>query len=74
MIVQSSINMKLSDSWKYNEDKMQLRQRCLTILMAKFPNENATIYNCCDDWIDKQVSTNGIVDYFKAYYGQHGQA
>ena len=42
--------------------------------MAKFPNENATIYNCCDDWIDKQVSTNGIVDYFKAYYGQHGQA
>ena len=42
--------------------------------MAKFPNENATIYNCCDDWIDKQVSTNGIVDYYKAYYNQHGQA
>ena len=74
MIVLDSTNyMKLSDSWKYNEDKMQLRQRCLTILMNRFPNENTTIYNCCDDWIDKQVTTNGIVDYFQAYYGQHGQ-
>ncbi len=42
--------------------------------MSRFPNENTTIYNCCDDWIEKQVTTNGIVDYFQAYYGQHGQA
>ena len=64
---------KLTDSWKYNPEKMQLRQRCLTILMGQFPTENATVYNCCDDWIEKQVTTHGIVDYYKHYYNQHGQ-
>ena len=32
------------------------------------PFSNQSIYQCADDWCSKQVSTNGLVSYYKAYY------
>ena len=49
------------------EDQVSLRQRSLTILFKKFGNHQS-IYDCADEWVTKQVTTNGIVDYYKAYF------
>ena len=49
------------------EDQVSLRQRALTILFKKFGNHQS-IYECADEWVTKQVTTNGIVDYYKAYF------
>ena len=49
------------------EDQVSLRQRALAILFRKFRNHKS-IYECADEWVAKQVTTNGIVDYYKAYY------
>ena len=49
------------------EDQVSLRQRSLTILFKKFGNHQS-IYVCADEWVTKQVTTNGIVDYYKAYF------
>ena len=49
------------------EDQVSLRQRALTILFKKFGNHQS-IYECADEWVRKQVTTNGIVDYYKAYF------
>ena len=49
------------------EDQVSLRQRALAILFKKFGN-HPSIYECADDWVAKQVTTNGIVDYYKAYF------
>ena len=49
------------------EDQVSLRQRSLTILFKKFGNHQS-IYDCADEWVRKQVTTNGIVDYYKAYF------
>ena len=49
------------------EDQVSLRQRSLTILFKKFGNHQS-IYDCADAWVRKQVTTNGIVDYYKAYF------
>ncbi len=53
-----------------DESKLKLRQEVLGILMKKFGNEctNQSIYECADEWCSKQVSSNGIVSYFEAYY------
>ena len=41
--------------------------------MAEFGNthSNKAIYECADDWCSKQVTTNGIISYFKAYYAKN---
>ncbi len=40
--------------------------------MKNFPKHRSKyIYECADDWCSKQVTTNGIVSYFKAYYGKY---
>ena len=49
------------------EDQVSLRQRALAILFRKFGNHKS-IYECADECVAKQVTTNGIVDYYKAYY------
>ena len=51
------------------ENTFSLRQRVLAILFSKF-NDNKSIYECADDWCSKQVSTNGLVSYYKAYYNK----
>ena len=52
---------------KYSEQKMKLRQETLTILMKNF-DDNKSIYECADEWVSKQVTTAGLVSYYKAYY------
>ncbi len=48
----------------------KLRQEVLSILLKNFShtNDNRSIYECADDWCSKQVSTSGLVKYYKAYY------
>ena len=48
-------------------DQVNLRQQAIKILYKKFGN-NKKIYDCADEWVTKQVTTNGIVDYYKAYF------
>ena len=57
------------------EEELKVRERALLILLKEFGGEknNKAIYNCAEDWCKKQVTTNGLVSYYKAYYGQHGQ-
>ena len=52
---------------------MQIREYTLKILIKNFGNThtNRAIYECADDWCSKQVTTNGLVSYFKAYYGKY---
>jgi hypothetical protein len=51
----------------------ELRQYALSLLLKTFGNthENRAIYECADEWCSKQPTTNGIVSYFKAYYGKY---
>ena len=57
------------------EKQLKLRERALLILLKEFSHEksNLAIYRCADDWCKQQVTTNGLVSYYKAYHGQHGQ-
>ena len=51
--------------------QLDLRQQTLLILFKNFGSgdySNQSIYECADDWCSKQVSTNGLVSYYKAYY------
>ena len=54
------------------EDQLKLRQQVLKILLHEFGStaSNKSIYECADDWCSKQVTANGIVSYFKAYYNK----
>ena len=49
---------------------LKLRQQVLKILLHEFGDtaSSKSIYECADDWCSKQVTANGIVSYFKAYY------
>ena len=49
------------------EEQLKLRQEVLTILLKNF-DDNRAIYECADDWCSKQYTTNGLANYFKAYY------
>ena len=54
------------------EEQLDLRQKVLLLLFKNFGEgkySNQSIYECADDWCSKQVSTNGLVSYYKAYYG-----
>ncbi len=64
------IQTEFPGDWRYSEDQMLVRQNALRILKAKFYNgkNERAIYECADEWSAKQVTTNGIVDYFKAYF------
>ena len=58
-----------------NDEKLKLRQEVLKILLSKYGSNtylNRAIYECADDWCSKQVTTNGLAGYFKAYYATKG--
>jgi len=58
-----------------DDAKLKLRQAVLKILLSKYGNStysNRAIYECADDWCSKQVTTNGLAGYFKAYYATKG--
>ena len=52
------------------EEKLKLRQDTLKLLLKNFGNKhsNRAIYECADDWCSKQVTTSGLISYYKAYY------
>ena len=54
------------------KDQLKLREYVLKVLLQEFGNthSNKFIYECADDWCSKQVTANGIVSYFKAYYNK----
>ena len=48
-----------------------IRQEALKILIKNFPNDSPKlIYECAHEWSEKQVSTSGLVSYYKAYYNR----
>ena len=51
------------------EEKLAQRANALQILLVKFQDVRS-VYECADDWCSKQVSTNGLVSYYKAYYNK----
>jgi len=68
-----------TNDWRYNEDKLKVREQALTILLKKYGSElNSTreskyksqpIYECAHDWVSQgNVNCNGIVKYYEAYY------
>ena len=52
------------------EEKFKLRQNSLRLLMANFGSSSPApaIYECSHEWCEKQYTTNGLANYFKAYY------
>ena len=68
-----------TDDWRYNEDRLKVREQALTILLKKYGSElNSTreskyksqsIYECAHDWVSQgNVNCNGITKYYEAYY------
>ena len=58
-----------------NPSSQVLRQQVLSILLSKYGSNtylNRAIYECADEWCSKQVTTNGLAGYFKAYYATKG--
>ena len=52
------------------EEKLNLRKKVLSILLKEFGDNsnNSVIYSCADSWCETQLTTNGVVSYYKAYY------
>tara|TARA_R100000742_G_C4198854_1_gene28585 strand:+ start:63 stop:269 length:207 start_codon:yes stop_codon:yes gene_type:complete len=51
-------------------EKMKQRADALKILMAQFGSWPHLVYACAEEWCSKQVTNNGLVGYYKAYYSQ----
>lgn len=73
------VTHNLNTDWRYNEDKMKVRQQALYILNQKYGSEldstrkskytNQSIYECAHDWVSQgNVNCNGITKYYEAYY------
>jgi len=69
------------NDWRYSEDRMELRQKVYTLLLARFGSEvdengepvysMESITECCHDWVSQgNMRTDGIVAYYKAYYAR----
>ena len=51
------------------EKQIEVREQAFKILYKNFGQDDA-IYKCADEWSKKQVTTAGLVNYYKAYYNQ----
>ena len=57
-----------------SDRELKLRSEALSLLMHNFggAGPTASIYNCANEWCQKQATTSGLVSYYKAYYnGTH---
>ena len=72
----------MNEDWRYNEDRMKLRQEVLSILLKKYGGEldetrkskytNQSIYQCAHDWVSQgHKISSGVVKYYEAYYGSN---
>ena len=49
-----------------------IKEDALKILVKNFPDDpKQKIENCADEWSKKQVTTSGLVNYYKAYYNSN---
>ena len=71
--------MELTTDWLYNEERLALRERCLSFLLREFGSElseegtplhsTESIYNCAHDWVSQgNATTDGLFEYFEDYY------
>jgi len=69
----------MNEDWRYSNDRMNLREQSLTLLLKRFGNElqengepvysNQSIYECAYDWVSQgNMNTFGLVKYYQAYY------
>ena len=64
---------------KYSEEQLKLREQCLSILLKKYEITSESkyslrdLYECAEEWTHKYKMSNGIVDYFKAYFSHGNQ-
>ena len=69
----------MNEDWRYNEDRMKLRQEVLSILLKRYGGElddtrkskytNQSIYQCAHDWVSQgHKISSGVVKYYEAYY------
>ena len=66
--------MVMQTEEKYSEEQLKLREKCLSILMKRYEITTESkyslrdIYECAEEWTHKYKTSNGIIDYFKAYF------
>ena len=57
------------DGGVMTDEQIIVREQAIKILYKNFGQDD-TIYTCADEWCKKQVTTAGLVNYYKAYYNQ----
>ena len=57
------------DEGVMTDEQIAVREQAIKILYKNFGQDD-TIYTCADEWCRKQVTTAGLVNYYKAYYNQ----
>ena len=71
--------MVMQTEEKYSEEQLKLREQCLSILLKKYEITSEAkyslrdLYECAEEWTHKYKTSNGIVDYFKAYFSHGNQ-
>ena len=71
--------MVMQTEKEYSDHKLKLRQQCLSILLKKYEITTESkyslrdIYECAEEWTRKYKTSNGVVDYFKAYFSNGSQ-
>jgi hypothetical protein len=68
----------MTEDWRYNDDRMNIREQCLKILLLKYGSNlekslpkysSQSIYECAHDWVSQGNNTSsGIIKYYEAYY------
>ena len=71
--------MVMQTEEKYSEEQLKLREQCLSILLKKYEITSESkyslrdLYECAEEWTHKYKTSNGIIDYFKAYFSHGNQ-
>ena len=71
--------MVMQTEEKYSDEQLKLREQCLSILLKKYEITSESkyslrdLYECAEEWTHKYKTSNGIVDYFKAYFSHGNQ-
>tara|TARA_B100001996_G_scaffold79791_1_gene58819 strand:+ start:119 stop:340 length:222 start_codon:yes stop_codon:yes gene_type:complete len=57
------------DGGVMTDEQLKVKEQAIKILYKNFGQDDA-IYTCAEEWSKKQVTTAGLVNYYKAYYNQ----
>ena len=69
----------MKPDWLYSEDRLALRERCLSTLLQSYGIElshdgtpmhsTKSIYECAHDWVSQgNPDAQGITNYYETYY------